>query len=61
MYRADGSGKGCQAGIGSAQRNSLRKLADEVKTNEGEAIYCIADVADENALRQAAAQAGGRI
>jgi short-subunit dehydrogenase len=40
--------------------DALRQLTDEINSNGGEAIYFAADVADEGALREAAAQAQTR-
>jgi short-subunit dehydrogenase len=49
--------KGARLVLVARNEEALRELAEEIKTNGSEAIYCVVDVADENALRQAAEKA----
>src|SRR5687768_288742 len=49
--------KGAKLVLIARNEDALRELADEIKSNGGQAIYFAADVADENALREAANKA----
>lgn len=49
--------KGAKLVLVARNEDALRRLADEINRSGGEAIYSVADVADENALRQAASEA----
>jgi short-subunit dehydrogenase len=49
--------KGARLVLIARNEDALRELADEIKSNGGQAIYFAADVADENALREAANKA----
>ncbi len=49
--------KGAKLVLVARNENALRELTDEIKANGGQAIYAVADVADENALHQAAHKA----
>ncbi len=49
--------KGANLVLMARNEEALRKLAEEIKSNGRKAIYAVADVADENALRQAAQKA----
>lgn len=49
--------KGAKLVLIARNENALRELADEIKSNGGQAIYFAADVADETALREAADKA----
>src|SRR3954447_18936356 len=46
--------KGARLMLVARNEDALRKLVDEQKATGGEAIYSVADVADEVALRRAA-------
>ncbi|MDQ3181156.1 MAG: SDR family oxidoreductase [Acidobacteriota bacterium] len=49
--------QGAKLVLVARNEEALRQLTDEINANGGNAIYSVADVADENALRQAAQKA----
>lgn len=49
--------KGAKLVLVARNEDALRELTDEINSSGGQAIYVVADVADENALRQAAEKA----
>ena len=49
--------KGAKLVLVARNEDALKKLTDEINSNGGQAIYAIADVADEDALKQAAEKA----
>ena len=49
--------KGAKLVLVARNEEALRELSDEINSSGGRAVYTAADVADENALRQAAQQA----
>ena len=49
--------KGARVVLVARNEDALRKLTEEIKANGGQAIYSVADVADEDALRRAADKA----
>jgi short-subunit dehydrogenase len=42
------SGKGSKVVLGARNHDNLKKVADEINRQGGEAVYCVADVSDEN-------------
>ncbi len=49
--------KGAKVVLVARNEEALRQLSDEINSSGGRAVYSTADVADENALRQAAQKA----
>ena len=49
--------KGAKLVLVARNEDALRELTDEIKENGGQAVYVAADVADEDALKQAAEKA----
>lgn len=50
---------GAKLALVARNEEALHKLTDEINTGGGRAIYSVADVADENALRKAIEEFGG--
>lgn len=42
------SGKGSKVVLGARNHDNLKKVADEINQQGGEAVYCVADVSNEN-------------
>ena len=42
------SGKGSKVVLGARNHDNLKEVADEINRQGGEAVYCVADVSDEN-------------